>query len=41
MLVDIGQAELGRFDAAILNGPRTAFRIEGRGSFFLVEFSPL
>jgi environmental stress-induced protein Ves len=39
MLVGTGQAELGRFDAAILNGP--LLRIEGRGSFFLVEFSLL
>jgi uncharacterized protein len=34
-----GQARLGRFDAVILNDQSAALRIEGRGRFFLIEFS--
>lgn len=33
------QEKLGRFDAAILSGPQP-LRVEGRGQFFLIEFSP-
>ena len=36
---DVGQGRLGQFDAAILDDPRAALGVEGRGSFFLIEFS--
>lgn len=39
VLGDAGQGRLGRFDAAILDGPRAALRAEGHGSLLLVEFS--
>lgn len=33
------QNRLGRFDAVLLSGPQP-LRIDGRGQFFLIEFSP-
>jgi environmental stress-induced protein Ves len=36
-----GQARLDRFDAVVLNDPSASLRMEGRGRFFLIEFSQL
>ncbi|MDQ2634954.1 MAG: HutD family protein [Pseudomonadota bacterium] len=36
---EAGQGRLGRFDAVVLDDRRAAHRVEGRGAFFLIEFS--